>query len=109
MGLNSKKKSGTSKSTKEKGESRNVFQILEGKEGNSYAKASSYKGRLIWEDFGGEDEPNDGSKFFVVGNISLFEPGDKDPEFVKLRGVINLKNEKSATPLEESDNSDSED
>lgn len=108
MALGKKKKAKTSGGGKG-GEKRyvTVMEILQGQdnehgEGKPYAKASTYKGRLIWQAFGGEkgdDEEN--SEFFEVKSAFIGEPFESAPEFVLQTLVVNLANPKAAQAIDD--------
>lgn len=106
MAIGKKSKKPTS-SKKPKADWRNILSVCQTEDERQYCKAGNYKGRLIWEDFNGEDEPNENSKFFVIKSANIFDPGDKDPDFIVAKVVVNLKNEKSVELMTE--NADDED
>lgn len=110
LGKSKKKKSGFGgKSKGEKKDNRyvNIMSILEGQENDNgdakpYAKASNYKGRLIWQAFGGEDgDDEEDSTFFEIKTAFIGEPHEKAPDFVLQTLVVNLNNPKAAEALGE--------
>lgn len=105
------KKNSKSKGEKGKKEGRfvNIMTVLEGKEENDdgekkpWVKASNYKGRLIWQSFGGEagDDEED-STFFEIKNAFIGTPYKDAPEFVLQTIVVNLNNPKAAEEITQS-------
>ena len=82
-----------------------IFQILEGKENDDgakepWAKASTYKGRLVWQEFGGDDgNDEENSTFYEIQKAFIGKPHESAPDFVLQTLVVNLKNPKAARPL----------
>lgn len=67
-----------------------------------YVKANTYKGRLIWQAFGGEDgDDEENSEFYEILSAQVWEPFKDSPPFVLQRIVINLNNPKAAKLLVE--------
>lgn len=79
----------------------NIAQVLEGEKGDPYIKASNYKGRLIWQQFGGDegDDESD-SKFYEIKSAYINKPHPKAPEFVLQQLTININNSKQVSELE---------
>lgn len=108
MAFGSKKKKATTGSSGKPKENRyvNIASVLEGEarddgSENLYIKASNYKGRLIWQEFGGEkgDDESD-STFWEIKTAFIGEPHESSPDFVKQNLVVNLLNPKAANKLE---------
>lgn len=107
MALGAKKKKSSGGEGKKESKFVTVFQILEGKprdgekEGQAYAKASDFKGRLIWQEFGGSDgKDEDDSKFYEIKSAFIGTPHESAPEFVLQTIVVNLLNPKAAELLD---------
>jgi hypothetical protein len=107
MALGGKKKKPAGKSGgKKESEYVTVFQILQGKETDEreaepYAKANDYKGRLIWQKFGGEEgDDEENSTFYEIKKAFIGKPHESAPEFVLQTLVVNLKNPNAAEVLD---------
>ncbi len=73
----------------------------DGKKGDDWAKANNWKGRLIWQEFGGEEgDDEDNSNFYEIKKAFIGKPHEDAPDFVLQTIVVNLKNPKAAELLE---------
>lgn len=101
-----KKKQSSGGQGKKEAEYVTIMQILQGqdqddREGEPYAKASNFKGRLIWQKFGGENgEDEDESTFHEVKTAFIGKPHPDAPDFVLQTLVVNLKNPKASSVLD---------
>ena len=96
MGLGKKEKKAKDSGKKES-KWVNVGSVCTGQEGGLYIKASSYKGRLLWQAYGGEEgDDKENSTFHEIHTVSIFEPNEKAPDFVEQTLSVNLLNPKQA-------------
>lgn len=103
-GKKSKDKDSSGRGEKKDNKYVTLFQILEPKEKdkngkkNPYAKASAYKGRLIWEE---QDEDGKSKGFYQINSAFIGTPHEDSPKFVLQTIVCNLNNPKAAEKLED--------
>jgi hypothetical protein len=106
MGLGGKTKKSSGKKDKKENKYVTLMSVLAGKDedgekGNDWVKANSWKGRLIWQEFGGEEgDDEDNSNFYEIKKAFIGKPHEDAPEFVLQNIVVNLKNPKAAELLE---------
>jgi hypothetical protein len=75
--------------------------IAKGEDSRTYFKANKYKGRLVWQQYGGADgnDPEE-SQYYEIESVALMKPFKGTPPFVKEVLRLNLKNPKAAKVLE---------
>ena len=83
----------------------NIMQVcmgkgFDGQPPKEYVRGCNYKGRLLWQEFGGEngdDEAN--STFYEIKTAFIGEPMKGSPEFILQNIVVNLANDKAAVKM----------